>query len=91
MCIPTVFISVRRSSNPELDTNGLAKYSFGLSSDYVQGGSCSYIHENAFAYCGESSLEECRACNRPGCTVIQCGHESTEENSPNPNSLRFVI
>jgi hypothetical protein len=81
MCVNALYINVRKGFNTEPEENGATKFSMKVTSDYVAGGSCSYIHENAFSYCGETSLEDCRACKRPGCTVIQCGNEYTEKNS----------
>lgn len=77
MCVGSVYIVAHKSFSPEPEVQPDApiNYSFEISSDYVFGENCSYIHETPFAYCGESNLEDCRACNRQGCTVIQCGRE----------------
>ena len=57
----------------------LNETSFELSTEYVIGGNCEYIHQNPFAYCGESNLDDCRNCLRQGCTIIQCGIDTTVE------------
>ena len=75
MCIGSLYVIVRRSKTPVQEEDGSVEYSFSLSASYVTGGSCLYIHENAFAYCGESNLDDCRNCKRPGCSVIECGQE----------------
>jgi hypothetical protein len=61
-------------------------YSFNLTAEYVLGENCSYIHQNAMSYCGESSLDDCKNCRRQGCTVIQCGNETGPKTNP-----KFVI
>ncbi len=86
MCVGSIYIYVRKSQNFD---NEDKNSSFRISSDYVSGGSCSYIHENSFAYCGESNLEDCRTCKRPGCTIIQCGAEVNEGSDKNP-LIKFV-
>jgi hypothetical protein len=78
MCIGSLYVIVRKSKTPIPDEDGSIEYSFSLSASYVTGGSCLYIHENAFAYCGESNLDDCRNCKRPGCSVIECGQEDTK-------------
>jgi hypothetical protein len=85
MCIGVIYINVRKAYNTDPETDGSTHYSFNISTSYITGGSCLYIHENAFAYCGESNLEECRNCRRPGCTVIECG---TETANANKNALQ---
>jgi hypothetical protein len=75
MCIPTIYVNVQKAFNSNPEADGTTEYSFEISSEYVSWGSCSYIHENAFAYCGESNLEDCRNCKRQGCTIVQCGNE----------------
>ena len=73
------------------DADGSTKYSFSISTSYITGGSCLYIHENAFAYCGESNLDECRSCRKPGCTVIQCGSESSESKALQPSFVNYTL
>jgi hypothetical protein len=51
--------------------------SYDISSEYVIGENCAYIHQNSYAYCGESNLDECRNCERQGCTIIECGMDSS--------------
>jgi hypothetical protein len=76
MCIGSIYINVKKAFNTSPESDGSTKFSFSLSTSYITGGSCLYIHENAFAYCGESNVEECRSCRKPGCTVIQCGSDT---------------
>jgi hypothetical protein len=68
MCVGTIYINVQRLA-------GYTESSYDLSTEYISWGSCSYIHENANAFCGESNLEDCRSCKRQGCTIIQCGND----------------
>ena len=91
MCIGAVYINVRKRFNTEVNEAGETKFSFKISSNYVSGGGCDYIHENAFAYCGESNLEECRNCKRPGCTVIQCGKEISAGRNQPEKFVNFFI
>lgn len=75
MCIGVLYIYARKASNI-----GSNRASFNISSEYVIGENCSYIHQNSFAYCGESNLDDCRNCRRQGCTVIECGNEYSRKN-----------
>lgn len=83
MCVGSIFIVVHKSFSPEPEDDNTVNYSFVISSDYVKGENCSYIHETPFAYCGESDIDDCRNCKRQGCTVIQCGTEDNMSNAPN--------
>lgn len=83
MCIGTIYINVLRSTQAFNDDTSAKEYSYELSTEYISWGSCSYIHENAYAFCGESSLEDCRACKRQGCSVIQCGNDSNQSGKEN--------
>ncbi len=71
MCIGAIYINAQRSTNKEPNE----EYSYEISTEYISWGSCSYIHEDAYAFCGESDLDECRNCKRHGCTIIDCGNE----------------
>lgn len=53
--------------------------SYDISTEYVIGGNCAYIHQTHYAYCGESNLGECRNCQRQGCTIIECGLDPSYE------------
>jgi hypothetical protein len=90
MCINAVYINVRKAYNTEPDSDNSTSFNFKISTSYITGGSCLYIHENAFAYCGESNLDDCRNCRRPGCTVIECGADNLEDLVKNKNYLTTV-
>ncbi len=72
MCVGAIYVNAQRLS-PSSDSS--IEYSYEISTEYINWGSCSYIHENAYAFCGESDLNDCRNCNRLGCTIIQCGND----------------
>jgi hypothetical protein len=91
MCIGSVYVNVRRAKNPVKEEDDSTNYSFSISASYITGGSCMYIHENAFAYCGESNLDECRNCKRPGCNIIECGNEVSNGKSALQEIFTFVI
>ncbi len=76
MCVGTIYINALRAEG--IDEK--EEFSFDISTEYIRWGSCSYIHENANAFCGESNLDDCRTCKRQGCTIIQCGNETTNNN-----------
>jgi len=80
MCVGNIYIYAYK--NFDLEN---AEYNFSLSTNIVIGENCSYIHENKFAYCGESNLDDCRNCKRQGCSVIECGIDDPE------NDIAFVI
>ena len=82
MCVGNLFIYAIKT--PSLEKK---EGSFLISTDIVIGENCSYIHENKFAYCGESNLEDCKNCKRQGCTVIECGHDNLDKNIPFVNFL----
>lgn len=86
MCINAIYINVRKAYNVS-DSETPTKYNFKVSTSYITGGSCLYIHENSFAYCGESNIEDCRNCRRPGCTVIECGMDNLEDLHKKQNYL----
>ena len=71
MCIETFYIYPYVSNH----TNA----SYDISSEYVIGENCAYIHQTPYAYCGESNLDECRNCQRQGCTIIECGMDPSYE------------
>jgi hypothetical protein len=55
-----------------LDQEG-SKGSFEVTTDYINDENCIFAHQTTYAYCGESNLEECRNCQRQGCTIVECG------------------
>jgi hypothetical protein len=71
MCIETFYIYPYISNKTDA--------SYDISSEYVIGENCAYIHQTSYAYCGESNLNECRNCQRQGCTVIECGNDPSYE------------
>jgi hypothetical protein len=91
MCVGTIYINVQRSTQPSNDDSEQKEYSYELSTEYINWGSCSYIHENAYAFCGESSIEDCRACKRKGCTAIQCGNDLKQGGKENFVKLKIIF
>ncbi len=77
MCVSNIYIYAIKKF--ELEN---AEYSFNISTSIITGENCSYIHENKFAYCGESNLDDCKNCKRQGCTVIECGVDNLEKDIP---------
>ena len=72
MCVGAIYINAQRTSS---SSDPSIEYSYEISTEYISWGSCSYIHENAFAFCGESDLNDCHNCKRQGCSIIECGND----------------
>ena len=74
MCVYSIYI-IAQKENLNLPV------SFKASIDYIEtnsNGSCQYIRESRYAFCGESKLSECRNCKRESCSLIQCGVENDD-------------
>jgi hypothetical protein len=75
MCVNYIYIYARRAEDTAAEDS-----SVNITADYVIGENCSYIHQNSASFCGGSNLDDCRKCLRPGCTIVECGNESSNRN-----------
>jgi hypothetical protein len=55
MCISSLYIYLIKQDES-------AQSTVDISTDYVLGENCVFIHQTPYAYCGESNLEDCRNC-----------------------------
>lgn len=60
------------------DTLNIYDSSFEIDSNFY-GEACFIKSETHLDYCGQSSIEDCRNCKRPGCSVVECGNFSNDK------------
>jgi hypothetical protein len=68
MCVDSIYVYPIKDEG----TNS-TESSLEISTEYVIGENCNFIHQNPFAYCAESNYDDCRHCRRQGCTIVECG------------------